>query len=309
MRPIISVIIPVFNRGWQLERALKSLSQQSYKHFEVVVCDDGSEEDIALIVEAYKNYLPAIRLIKISNSGGPAKPRNIAVDAAYAEWLALLDSDDWWDIDKLSVISNCLGGSHDIIYHQLGVVRECNRLRFGEKRSHIGQKIKSNPIEHMALFGNPIPASSVVIKKSLYLHIGGMREDPEFVAVEDFFMWLDAAKAGAKFKFIEQTLGSYWVGNDSISIISLSQINAQKKIFDLLTPLIPNSTKKLALSCHHYRLGSMYLKLNDYHCSLSHFKFASSLPTFYLRIGRIVKISIARAAIIKIRVLNFINGQ
>jgi glycosyltransferase involved in cell wall biosynthesis len=309
VKPSISVIIPVFNRGWQLERALESLANQSYKHFEVVVCDDGSDEDIAPLVEAFRSRLPEILLIKISNSGGPARPRNIGVGAAHAEWIALLDSDDWWDDNRLEVISKNLTGSSEIIYHKLSVVREREISRFGEKRSEIGQEMNADPLQYMALFGNPIPASSVVIKKSLYMKLGGMREDPDFVAVEDFLMWLRAAQNGTQFKFIEQVLGSYWVGNDSISSVSLHQINAQKIIFQFLISLIPSRLQELAASCHNYRIGSMYLKLKDGHQSFLHLKSASLLPTFYLRAGRIVKLFIASVVIIKSKVIYSINSK
>ena len=309
MKPIISVIIPVFNRGWQLERALESLVNQSYKHFEVVVCDDGSDEDIAPLVEAFRGHLPAVLLIKIPNSGGPARPRNIAVNAAHAEWIALLDSDDWWDVNRLEVISKNLTGNSEIIYHKLSVVRGHEISRFGEKRSEIGQKMNIDPLHYMALFGNPIPASSVVISKSLYMELGGMSEDPDYVAVEDFLMWLRAAKNGVKFNFIELVLGSYWVGNDSISSLSSHQINAQKRVFQFLVSSIPSRLKGLALSCHNYRIGSMYLKLKDGHQSFLYLRSASLLPTFYLRASRLVKLFIASVVIIKAKVIDAIYSK
>ena len=309
MKPALSVIIPVFNRIYQLQRALDSLSKQSFKNFEVIVCDDGSTEDVEAVVNAFKESLLDIKLIKITNSGGPARPRNIAVNHANTEWISLLDSDDWWDANRLERISKALRPENDIIYHRLNVVRGSKKSRLGEKRAVIGLKMNGDPLDYMAIYGNPIPASSVLIKKTLFLQLGGMNEGAEFVAVEDFLMWLEAAKIGAKFEFINEILGNYWVGSDSISVVSLDQIKAQEAIFQNISSFIKLDYKKTAFACHNYRIGSMYLKLNKYQQSILYFQQAFPLPSSYLQISKWLKLTFSKVTVLKINLFSWLNGK
>ena len=99
--PAISVIVPVYNRAAALRRLLAALSHQalSKQAFEVLVCDDGSSNDIASVVQEYQQQRLKIRHIRQTNRG-PAAARNLGIAAARAPLLAFTDSDcepaeDW----------------------------------------------------------------------------------------------------------------------------------------------------------------------------------------------------------------------
>jgi glycosyltransferase involved in cell wall biosynthesis len=95
--PLVSIILPVFNRDYCIKRAVDSILAQTFKDFEVVVVDDGSTDGS---VEILKGYGDAIRLICQKNAGcGTA--RNVAIRAARGQWIAFLDSDDEWRPEKL----------------------------------------------------------------------------------------------------------------------------------------------------------------------------------------------------------------
>ena len=101
---MFSVIIPCYNSSEHIARCLDSLVSQTYQKFEVIICDDGSLDKTIDIVNEYIPYLE-ISLLSQENSGGPASPRNMAVQSARYDYLAFLDSDDWWHPDKLEVCS------------------------------------------------------------------------------------------------------------------------------------------------------------------------------------------------------------
>ena len=96
-RPMISVIVPVFNRAHCVRVALASVLAQTYQDFELIVVDDGSTDGS---VEVLKSYGEKIRLIVQKNAGAGAA-RNTALRVARGKWIAFLDSDDHWLPEKL----------------------------------------------------------------------------------------------------------------------------------------------------------------------------------------------------------------
>jgi glycosyltransferase involved in cell wall biosynthesis len=91
----ISVIIPVYNRRALLRAALESVADQTMLPAEVIVVDDGSQEPVADIAEAF-----GAKVISQENSG-PSAARNRGIAAASQDWIAFLDSDDLWVPEKL----------------------------------------------------------------------------------------------------------------------------------------------------------------------------------------------------------------
>ena len=93
----ISVIIPTFNRIGLLQRAIDSVLSQSLKPYEIIVVDDGSTDGTGDII---KQKYKSIKIIQQKNSGVSAA-RNNGIKHAKGDWIALLDSDDEWNKDKI----------------------------------------------------------------------------------------------------------------------------------------------------------------------------------------------------------------
>lgn len=284
--PLISVVIPVFNRSWQLKRALDSLRHQTFHGFEVIVCDDGSTEDISRVVNSFKEFLN-ICFLQIPNSGGPAKPRNEGLKIAKGQWIAFLDSDDWWDVNRLELVAKHLHPAVDFIYHRLRVEKELSIAKSREKRAHIGKAISGESFKQMMLLGNPVPTSAAVVRKDLLMAHQGMSEDVELIAVEDFDCWLRLASAGARFYFLDECLGSYWVGGDAISAVSPRQIDAQKLLYQRHASRLHSIFSAQALARQNYVLGSLYFRLGMPQLALSYFRMARPLCTWAMATKRI----------------------
>lgn len=286
--PMISVVIPVYNRSHTLKRALESLNKQSYRAFEVIVCDDGSTDDIQAAIDAASVISP-LQYVRIPNSGGPARPRNRAVELARCEWIALLDSDDWWDEDRLELISRELTEGVDLIYHRLRVIQAVAVTGKVKRRHYIGEAMRGEPLRHMALWGNPIPNSSVVVRKQALLDIGGFCESPP--TIEDFDAWLRLACVGGRFRFVNKVLGTYWVGGDGISAFNQAQIDLLDALFLRHFQSFDLAYRQQAQACHDYRLGAMYLQLGENLVAAhQHLMKARTLPTIALRAKRFLKL-------------------
>jgi glycosyltransferase involved in cell wall biosynthesis len=100
--PDISVVIPTHNRSRLLHETLRTVQwQRGDVDFEVIVVDDGSTDDTIAMLESLGDE--RIRWLRHEQARGPGAARNTGIEAARGTWIALLDSDDWWAPDKLSL--------------------------------------------------------------------------------------------------------------------------------------------------------------------------------------------------------------
>lgn len=95
--PLVSIIIPVYNRAHSVSRSIESVLCQSYQPIELIIVDDGSTDELA---EALTGYGNKITLVTQPN-GGPSSARNNGVAHAKGEIISFLDSDDTWEPTKL----------------------------------------------------------------------------------------------------------------------------------------------------------------------------------------------------------------
>lgn len=267
MNPWITVIIPTYNRKFELIRCLNSLVNQSNQDFNVVVCDDGSKIPIDEIVAKFQVVLN-IKLIRIENSGGPARPRNIAMKYALTEWVGFLDSDDWWQENKLEFMSKLIK-KYDFIYHKLKVV-DSNTGRIvgtiGNKYSH------SNIVDEIMTSGNKIPTSSVIIR-SKFIKKLGFDENEKISSYEDVDAWINIFSSNKiNLKFVNKSLGYYMLSRDSIS--KLSRVQISKYLFFYNKNLGNVSKLKInnTISYKNYIVGTQYLNLGDYKKAGIYFK-------------------------------------
>lgn len=101
----ISVIIPLYNKGKYIARALDSVFSQTYQDYEVIVVDDGSTDTGPQIVQKYKD--PRLRMIRQKNAG-PGTAKNHGIHEAKGEYVAFLDADDEWLPEFLRIAYNAL---------------------------------------------------------------------------------------------------------------------------------------------------------------------------------------------------------
>jgi glycosyltransferase involved in cell wall biosynthesis len=258
----LTVVIPTFNRSHELVRALDSLVAQTDDDFGVIVCDDGSTEDIASAIQGFLGRL-RLRLIRIENSGGPARPRNVAAAAANTRWISFLDSDDWWYPSRMARLRGELNDDRDIVYHPLRVERADQDST--AKPAHgvkIGEALRDqDPVWHMIRFGNPLATSGTIVKREIMMTIGGFDESGELASVEDFDAWLRLAARGASLRFIPEPLGAYWVGSDQISTFNVRQFERQRHLYRRQLTLLPERYRARARSNFSYLLGSYALAL------------------------------------------------
>jgi glycosyltransferase involved in cell wall biosynthesis len=291
VNPLLSVVIPVFNRPEDLVRALKSLTVQTESNFEVIVVDDGSTADIKSVADDYEAKLN-LKYIRIENSGGPARPRNIGIQASQAIWISLLDSDDWWCPTRIDDVCRAIKKNPecDVFYHKLNVVSDNRYLQWWSTKI-LGHKMTGDPFVHLMTFGNALPNSSVVVRKTCFQKFGGLNESSEFASVEDFDYWLMLAKNKCQFGFINSALGTYWLSTTGISAnpdrtVARNQLILEKYLKDLDTKYQENAKSKF-----YYFAGSVLYGAGRVVESMNYFNQAKELDGLGLKIKRLWKMS------------------
>lgn len=94
--PLVSVIMPTFNPGNSLERAVKSIVDQTCAFWELIIVDDASTEHLDQRLQLITSADQRIRAIRLEQNGGPAVARNAALALSSGDWIAVLDDDDIW---------------------------------------------------------------------------------------------------------------------------------------------------------------------------------------------------------------------
>jgi GT2 family glycosyltransferase len=105
--PLVSVIVPTYNRAHLVARTIESVLRQTYQSIEIVIVDDGSKDDTEAVIQKGYGSEPRVRYFKKEN-GGPASARNAGMERACGDYVALLDSDDTWHPWKLDLQIRCM---------------------------------------------------------------------------------------------------------------------------------------------------------------------------------------------------------
>ena len=219
MKPFFSVVIPTYNRADVLSRSVDSVLSQTYQNFELIIIDNGSTDGTQQWVS--DNYQDD-RIIyhHQEGSGSPASPRNTGISLAKGQWICLLDSDDRWSGDKLQHVFDSIQASKniDVVCHNENV--------YIEKSDSVGRMLKCGPnsknmYKEMLLFGNRLSTSATSIKvKFLKDNKLQFNESNELATVEDYDLWLNLSRLGARFVFLPQSLGFYTVSDSNMIFTS-----------------------------------------------------------------------------------------
>jgi glycosyltransferase involved in cell wall biosynthesis len=179
----ISVIIPLYNRREEIGRAVASALRQSHAPHEIVVVDDASRDDSAAAVAALDDR--RIRLVRHERNRGAAAARNTGIAAAEGEWIALLDSDDEWESEKLTRQLAALRAAPNTPAASVTgyVIRD---YRTGEQRAFTPRP--EDATLDALVWGCPLGVGSTLLaRRAVFAEIGAF--DPDLPRLEDW-EWL-----------------------------------------------------------------------------------------------------------------------
>jgi len=206
---LISIIIPTYKRVEKLKRAVDSVINQTFTNWEIIIIDNNSGDGTKELIFNYKN--PKIKILFIKNNGNIAKSRNMGIKYSKGKYIALLDSDDVWSVNKLQICIKELNKKIKIVYHDMYIQKSLNQIIY--KKSGMCRNLKK-PIYNDLIFNGPaFPTSSVIIEKSIFQKIGFFDDKKNLITWEDYDAWIRLSTINEGYKKINQVLGYRWVDN------------------------------------------------------------------------------------------------
>lgn len=250
----VSVIIPTFNRKEQIGRAIRSVLNQIYQDFEIIVVDDCSTDNTEEVVKSFRDN----RIICIShdrNRGGSAS-RNTGIRASRGKYVAFLDSDDEWLPEKLNMQMTIFRDDPDCgaVYTDIQHVHGNNSLvvhhRSFSEKNLLRELLISNVIG---------TASSVVVRRECFDTLGLF--DEELPSCQDWDMWIRIATR-YRFRRVPVPLVIYHLDGVRISKDS-NAVRIGHELITLKHKEILRKAGREVEAAHHFVLGNKYCHWGD----------------------------------------------
>jgi glycosyltransferase involved in cell wall biosynthesis len=201
--PVVSIILPTFNRLKYLRPAIDSVFAQTLEDWELLIADDGSDEETRAYLRGLDS-LHRVKLIWLSHSGNPSAVRNAALREARGDYIAFLDSDDVWLPLKLERQVDALRASNNCRWIYTGYVRIDDA---GAAETNPGTKpwipYRGAISEHLLRLEAAVATAAVLVEHRLLAQVGGF--DEELLLFEHYDLWLRLA-AHSEVELIDEPL-------------------------------------------------------------------------------------------------------
>ena len=216
MSELVDVVIPNYNNTLELERAIDSVILQGKVIRCIYVIDDGSDDSVKEFISKNIQNKEKVKVYFNAHTGLPGAARTFGIRQTSASWIAFLDSDDWWEADKISV--------------QLDLARRLNigivatnayRWEDGKNNGNLLTKLPKSIDFKSLIKNNLVINSSVIVKRELLSQVDTYSNSIRTRAVEDFATWLRIS-AICNIFFINQSLMNYTDSKTSIRSLDVS---------------------------------------------------------------------------------------
>lgn len=218
---LVSIVMPCYNSEYTISRAIDSVLSQSYVYWELIIINDCSSDKSVSIIKEYTEKDKRIKLLENDVNLGVSHSRNIGIKLASGDYLTFLDSDDYWEINKLDLqVLFLLNNNKHICYTYYTTVNE---------NEFIIKNIKRLPSEvnyNKLLKGNPIGMSTSMLD----MRVVG-KNYFEKVGHEDYLFWLSILKKGFNAYCLKEFLVYYTVSRNSLSGNKIKAIGFTWKIY------------------------------------------------------------------------------
>lgn len=265
----VSVIIPCYNRALYVGEAIDSVLDQTYENFELLVVDDGSTDQSLAIIRTFGD-----RVRTLQHPGGVNRGQSAAINLGLArsdgEYVAILDSDDYWALDKLEKQVAVLQAHPEVglVYGNARIVDDYGNLlhlRYGTDHQELNE---TGRILADCYFSVP---SNSLVRRSVFDTVGAFNEGLR--AAQDHDMAIRIAEA-TRLAYIPDVMFHYRRHGDSISAgraglrwrNGFKILEAARQRFDYPAPVVRRRRALL-----HFRVGQCLMRERKYLRAVPHF--------------------------------------
>jgi len=213
--PTVSVIIPTYNRAHLVSRAVRSVLDQTYQDFELVVVDDASTDNTEKVVKGFND--DRIRYFHHSENRGGSAARNTGIEAAKGEFIAFLDDDDEWLPPHLALTVETMERLSD----DWGVVYTGYRVITRRKTARFCPKLKGQILKEILVEGSPAALPTFLIRRSCFDQVGLF--DERFPRHQDVEMHIRLAKSYKYYPIHELSVQIYESPSPAVEKVQLAK--------------------------------------------------------------------------------------
>lgn len=211
-----SIVIPLYNKSYSIERCIDSVLSQTYKNFKIIVVNDGSTDDSSSIINIrYSEEIKSgiMKIIEQCNQG-VSVARNEGVKASQSDYICFLDADDEWKTDFLQEIHRLICDFPKASLYCLQHETKKGKDRPIISRSYYGSNFRGYVPNFFkaSLFSSIANSSKICIKKEFLAIIGGFPEG--YKSGEDLYVWMECSLHGS-IAFYNRVSVRIHVANDS----------------------------------------------------------------------------------------------
>ena len=208
MSKLVSIIMPMYNAEKYIKESIKSVLNQTYEIWELLIIDDVSTDNSLEIVEEYVERDSRIKLFRLDENSGPAVARNVGIKNSIGDFISFLDSDDLWHAEKLEIqLRFMIDNNYSITctdYEQIDKEgKSRNKIIKTKIKADYDMVLKYNPIGNLTVMYNVDKLGKIKI--------------PNIKKRNDYLLWLTILKKEKYIYGINQVLASYRVHPNSIS--------------------------------------------------------------------------------------------
>lgn len=198
--PVVSIVMPTFNRAKMIGMAIDSVLKQNYKNWELLIIDNESSDNTKEVIEKFSRIDKRIKYnyVKKNPEIGIADYLNFGINISAGKYIARLDDDDeWYDPDKLLKQVNFLENNRDYVIVGGGAI-----MIDGDRKEMFKffKRENDSEIRNHALYANPFVHNTVLFRKDAAIEAGSYKQ---IKFVEDWDLWLRLGRIGKLYNFQE----------------------------------------------------------------------------------------------------------
>lgn len=213
-QPLISVIIPTYNRRSTIKRAIDSVLQQTWKNFEIIIVDDCSTDDTFAFVQRQYGALNNLIYVINEQNCGAGESRNIGVSYANGEYIAFHDSDDEWTPNKLELQMHKICNPESPGIAVYSVFSRQWKSGTDQWPSHaIPMEYRSGNVYPFLLLTPLVGIITLLMRKDVFIELGGFNSDLH--SLEDYEFTIRLAQKYS-LDYIDTSLATAYESEDSV---------------------------------------------------------------------------------------------